>query len=216
MNQKKFEIWEKWRTDQCNVELEQLRNDLANRGLSSSSIRNQAEKNLLEKCRAEIAMEKASTEAEEQEILEKNRERKNQLKTNLIIALASIISAAGAFGSFVLAFPQFSKIQVKIDSLQTSIDQLYQNYNQETFSFNQVKDLYKENGPGSSLTLKLSSEPIPQSVNIWWGEMHLNPADFRVESEKVTINFSQSVDIMKSAKINDDGSNEFIVTYIKE
>ncbi|MGW8184617.1 MAG: hypothetical protein ACWGHO_00720 [Candidatus Moraniibacteriota bacterium] len=58
MNKKQFEIFKTWRIKKYNKDLVKLREDLAGRGLTMSSIRIAEEKDLKDECDSEIEMKK--------------------------------------------------------------------------------------------------------------------------------------------------------------
>jgi hypothetical protein len=58
MNKRQFEIWEKQKRRDCEIELDNLRNDFALRGLTFSSMRNKAEEDLKNKYESEIEIAK--------------------------------------------------------------------------------------------------------------------------------------------------------------
>lgn len=130
--------------------------------------------------------------------LEMNDEMRKSNRKNLIItaivASAAVISALGSAGSAILALPQFSKqinnIQVKVDSIEASLQQLYQHYDREVITCDQVKSGAKATSDGTLLTLTLKHSAIPNSVNVWWGEMYLTPTDYSTAGNVLNIHFN--------------------------
>lgn len=92
MNKKQFETFRTWRLKKYEIDLGKLRNDLANRGLAHSSIRNQEEAWLKEECDAEIVMKKIDSEEYEKEKKDKRRERLVFIVTNATLAAVALIS----------------------------------------------------------------------------------------------------------------------------
>jgi hypothetical protein len=70
--------------------LKELGEEMARKGSASSGFRNQKEEFLIEKYKAEIAMEKVAMEAEELETSERARERKNLIWGTWVIAIATV------------------------------------------------------------------------------------------------------------------------------
>lgn len=92
MNCEEFEIFEKWRKEKYEIDLEKLRENLAGRGLSSSGIRGKEEAWLKRKFEAEIARKKAEMEEYERTEKEESSARKNMIKTNRVLVSVAIIS----------------------------------------------------------------------------------------------------------------------------
>lgn len=211
MNRKKFEIWQRYKTKEQAIELQKLQDDFGARGLASSGMRNEAEKHLTEKCRAEIEMERETMEAEESEMGERKRERTNLIWTNRIVAL-------GAIGSVVLALPIFSNqinnIQVQIDSLEASIRSLYASYTLETFCYTDLKDSFKKADSGNIVEIQLKKAPVPNSVNVWEGAMSISPTYFKVYGNRVEVSTNMDAGSLKEACATMDF--KYSVTYIPE
>ncbi len=193
MNKKRFLIWEKWRGIQHSIELKELQQDLASRGLATSGIRNQAEKHLKDKYLSEIGMERASMEAEEVDLQERVNERNSQRRTNWIVACGSFLAALGSVGSMVLALPLFNQqinnIQVKVDSLQESLNSMYSRYETDVFTREQIMATMSE-GPdnGVRFEVELTNEPIENSLNIFWAPAFISPTMYEVVGKKVILN----------------------------
>lgn len=62
MNKEQFEVWQKQRWRDYEIELEKLREDFAGRGLAFSGMRNKAEDNLRQKYKSEIEIAKLGIE----------------------------------------------------------------------------------------------------------------------------------------------------------
>lgn len=90
MNKTRFKIWEQWKLKQLDADLKELGEEMARKGSASSGFRNQKEEFLVEKYKAEIAMEKAAMEAEELETSERAKERKNLIWGTWVIAVATV------------------------------------------------------------------------------------------------------------------------------
>jgi hypothetical protein len=92
MDKKRFEIWERLRRKRLADELEDIAEDSGGKGTAISGMRIRAEKKASDQAEDEIAMEKATTEIEEEEIKGKRQERKNLIWTNRVLAFIAIAS----------------------------------------------------------------------------------------------------------------------------
>ena len=211
MNRKRFEIWKSWKTKQRAIELQELQENFAGRGLASSGMRNEAEKHLGERHDAEVEMEQAAMEAEEAETGGRERERRNLIRTNWIIAI-------GTIGSVVLALPFFSRqinsIQVKVDSLEASIRGIYSSYTLETFCYDELKDSFRKTELGNTVEIKLKEAAVSNSVNVWEGAMSVSPTYFKVNGNLLNVSTNMDSASLKEACATMDF--KYSVTYIPE
>lgn len=135
----------------------------------------------------------------------------NQQNHNALIVLIT-------FFGLMLALPYFSKqinnIQVQIDSMDATIRTLYNMRITEVFDKDKIRTATIEpHGSGVDLTLLLESSSIePKSVNIWWGSMYLNPSDFKVHENRVTIYFD-AITVEQSRELLQ--TTPFTITYLR-
>jgi len=95
MNEKKFEIYKVWRTKKYERDLEKKRDELASRGLASSSIRNKEEQWLKEELEADLGQKKSEALEYEETKEETRMTSRNQRVTSIILALISVLSFLG-------------------------------------------------------------------------------------------------------------------------
>ncbi len=211
MDRKKFGIWRNWKAKQQAIELLELQENLASRGLASSSTRNSAENHLKEKYEAEVEMEQATMESEEAEARGRAHERKNLIRTNWIIAI-------GTISSVILTLPIFSaqinNIQVKVDSLEASIHGIYASYTLETFCYDDLKDSFTKTDLGNTVEIKLKKKPVINSINVWEGAVSVSPTYFRVNGDILEVSTNMDPKSLKEACSSMDF--KYSVTYIPE
>lgn len=88
MNDEWFNLFKKYRLRKYNRDLDKLRNDLANRGLAQSSIREDEERWLKEDYADEVAMKREEVELQK----EVSSERNTSIWTNRVLAIVAISS----------------------------------------------------------------------------------------------------------------------------
>ena len=133
MNQKWLEIYKKYRKRKYERDLDKLRNDLANRGLSRSSIRENEERWLKEDCDDEVTMKQEEIDINKEE----SRVRKNSIWTNRILVIVSILSFLLTLGvSYITA--QHSKEALELN-YSPSIDVQYDAPNEQIQVYNRGK-----------------------------------------------------------------------------
>lgn len=92
MSNKYFQIFERYHNRKYQRDLEELQQEMAERGLAQSGIRDEAEARLLANCRDEIAMEKEKSDTEDEEALGRKKERRNLIIANRILATVAIVA----------------------------------------------------------------------------------------------------------------------------
>ncbi|MEI8337909.1 MAG: hypothetical protein WCF92_02035 [bacterium] len=83
----------------------------------------------------------------------------------------------------------------------------------EDFQSSSLGNNFEANG---TLDIQLKDNPIPNSVNVWWGAMLLNPGDYKTFGKTVKIDFDQNqASSIKSAASGTASDLLFVVTYNK-
>ena len=91
---------------------------------------------------------------------------------------------------------QINNIDVRIDNLQASLENIYNSYQKEVFKYSDIKNDFQQNGTDVKISFHLKNKPIPNSVQIWWGEENsvgsaqISPQFIDVEDNVVTVNYS--------------------------
>lgn len=122
------------------------------------------------------------------------RKENRRLLIDVTLAVTAIFSATGTMVSAMVALPKVTNIQNQIGTLQQSIDSIYSSYTQEDFCYQDVKDYFSADENGSILRIHLKKPAIPNSVSVWEGALNVNPTEFHVEKNIVTLstNFDAS------------------------
>ena len=133
MNRKRFEIGEKWKNEQLQFDIDHTADDLASRGMAQSGLRAKTALYLVEKCKAEIEMERATMVAEEKENEARQRERHDQSVANKLIALFGLVSICVSLWVAIFV-PRYEKVLKR----EENIEAIYKNLvaNQDIFVFN--------------------------------------------------------------------------------
>ncbi|MDD5251899.1 MAG: hypothetical protein PHT12_04685 [Patescibacteria group bacterium] len=104
MNRAEYKIWQAYRANKTQRDLNELRLDFEKRGLFRSGMRQEAEDHLLKESRLEIEMEREKMEEYEDDKKITREDRNRQTAISAFVAgaalagsIASIISAAIAF-----------------------------------------------------------------------------------------------------------------------
>ena len=100
MDLREFEIYKTWREGKYRRDLERLQNDLANRGLASSSIRNAEEQWLKSEFETEVSREEAVASEFERTKGENLRMSCNQRITNYTLIAGTLIATAISLGTY--------------------------------------------------------------------------------------------------------------------
>lgn len=125
MNRKKYTVWAEWKKKQQKVDLEELQNDIANRGMTFSGMREQAERHLNEKYDTEIEMERLVMEEEEREKKEKQRERYVLIGANIILALTAFASIWFSTQTYKLSTDENRKLNRPYLQIENPIFEFY-------------------------------------------------------------------------------------------
>lgn len=133
MNEKWLEIYKKYRERKYMRDLDKLRNDLANRGLGNSSIRENQERYLKEDYEDKVAMKQEEVEIYK----EKSRERITGIWANRMLAVIALLSFFVTLGVSRVTI-QHSKETLELNYFP-SIDVQYSAPNEDIQVYNQGK-----------------------------------------------------------------------------
>ncbi|MBN2094056.1 MAG: hypothetical protein JW740_01670 [Candidatus Zambryskibacteria bacterium] len=127
MNKKQFEIYKNWRTKKYERDLEKKQDEMAVRGLASSSIRNKEEKWLKEELEADLGQKESEALEHEEAKTDDRKTSRNQRITSIILASISILSF---FGVIYFSYQQ-NKINEKLLEQNLKTQQLEFEYDFE-------------------------------------------------------------------------------------